>query len=119
MADIELVVKIDEEEYINIKNAINSLIENGVERASMSKLCLTILDGKPLPKGHRFIDADEILDHAFIREDEDGDIFVQKYYCIRKEIVDNALVLFDTLEVDKTESQKVRDKNDLYRKESI
>lgn len=60
-----------------------------------------VADGTPLPEGHRFIDADEILNHAFITEDEEGDIFVQKYYCIKKEIVDNALVLFDTLEVDK------------------
>ena len=52
MADIELVIKISEEEYINIKNAINSLIENDVERASMSKVCLAILDGTPLPKVH-------------------------------------------------------------------
>ena len=60
-----------------------------------------IANGTPLPKGHRFIDADEILNHAFITEDEEGDIFVQKYYCIKKEIMDNALVLFDTLEADK------------------
>lgn len=61
MADIELVIKISEEEYINIKNTINSLIENGVERASMSKVCLAILDGTPLPKGHgRLIDESKI-----------------------------------------------------------
>lgn len=61
MADIELVIKISEEEYINIKNAVNSLIENGVECASMSKVCLAILDGKSLPKGHgRLIDADAL-----------------------------------------------------------
>lgn len=52
MADIELVIKISEDEYINIKHAINSLIDQGVERASMSKVCLAILDGTPLPKGH-------------------------------------------------------------------
>lgn len=79
MADIELVIKIDEEEYINIKNAINSLIENGVERASMSKLCLAILDGTPLPKGHgRLIDADDIRvieleDSLYILRHEKGD----------------------------------------------
>jgi ribosomal protein L37E len=42
-----LVIKISKEGYINIKNAINSLIENGVERTSMSKVCLAILDGTP------------------------------------------------------------------------
>lgn len=62
MADIELVIKISEEEYINIKNAINSLIENGVERASMSKVCLAILDGTPVPKGHgRLFDERDIV----------------------------------------------------------
>ncbi len=62
MANIELVIKISEKEYINIKNAINSLIENGVERASMSKVCLAILNGTPLPKRHgRLIDVDELL----------------------------------------------------------
>jgi hypothetical protein len=49
---MELVIKLSEEEYINIKDAINSLIENGVERALMSKVCLAIYDGTPLPKGH-------------------------------------------------------------------
>lgn len=49
---MELVIKLDEEDYISIKHAINSLIENGIERASMSKVCLAILDGTPLPKGH-------------------------------------------------------------------
>lgn len=52
MSDRELVVKMPEEEYINIKDAINSLIENGVKRASLSKVCLAILDSTPLPKGH-------------------------------------------------------------------
>jgi hypothetical protein len=52
MSDIELVIKISEKEYANLKNAINSLIENGVKRASMSQVCLAILDGTPLPKGH-------------------------------------------------------------------
>ena len=55
---MELLIKISEEDYINIKNAINSLIEHGVERASMSKVCLAILDGTPLPKGHWILSKD-------------------------------------------------------------
>jgi hypothetical protein len=51
MADIKLVIKISEEDYINIKNAINSLIEKGCKRASMSKICLAILDGIPILEG--------------------------------------------------------------------
>lgn len=58
---MELVIKISEEDYTDIKNAINSLIKNGVERASMSKICLAILDGTPLPKGHgRLGDLDKL-----------------------------------------------------------
>ena len=65
MSDRELVIKIPEEEYINIKDAINSLIENGVERVSMSKICLAILDGTPLPKGHgELVDYEELKSNA-------------------------------------------------------
>jgi hypothetical protein len=81
MADIELVIKISEEEYINIKNAINSLIGNGVESASMSKVCLAILDGTPLPKGHgRLIDADALIDTLGC---SDRDIYVKA--CIEED----------------------------------
>lgn len=74
MSDIELVIKIDEEEYINIKNAIKTLIEYGFERASMSKVCLAIIDGTPLPKGHgRLIDADALEKKMCDREEELGD----------------------------------------------
>ena len=99
MADIELVIKISEEDYKAVSNKVMT-IEEMFETVYGRVIC-AIAKGTPLPKGHRFIDADEILNHAFITEDEEGDIFVQKYYCIKKEIVDNALVLFDTLEVDK------------------
>lgn len=88
MADIELVIKISEEDY-----------KRGTVMAS------AIRNGTLLPKGHRFIDADEILNHAFITEDEEGDIFAQKYYCIEKQVMDNALVLFDTLEADKEQGK--------------
>ena len=95
MADIELVVKIPEEIY-----KASQIVD--VKHEDVIQIPLEVItNGTPLPKGHRFIDADEILNHAFIRDDEEGDIFVQKYYCIKKEVMDNALVLFDTLEADK------------------
>lgn len=93
---MEIVINIPEEVYNKLPKAElgSNIIEDVLE---------AVENGTPLPKGHRFIDADEILNHAFITEDEEGDIFIQKYYCIKKEIMDNALVLFDTLEVDKGE----------------
>ena len=97
MGNIEIVIKIPEEDFERCKKRFQMRIDIMAD---------VIANGTPLPKGHRFIDADEILNHAFIREGEDGDIFVQKYYCIRKEIVDNALVLFDTLEADKHRGSK-------------
>ena len=100
MADIELVIKLNEE-YIKQIDKIRFLIGGIEDRSLQVNVINAIKNGTPLPKGHRFIDADEILNHAFIRDDEEGDIFVQKYYCIKKEIMDNALVLFDTLEADK------------------
>jgi hypothetical protein len=65
MTDIELIIKIPEEEYTGIKNAINSLIENGVERTSMSKICLAILDGVQLPSGHGdLIDRRDLIENG-------------------------------------------------------
>lgn len=62
---MHIVIDIPEEDYINIKNAINSLIENGVERVSTSKICLAILDGTPLPKGHGgLVDYEELKSNA-------------------------------------------------------
>lgn len=47
---MKLIIDIPEEDYINIKNAINSLIENGCERTSVSQVCLAIVNGTPLPE---------------------------------------------------------------------
>ncbi len=71
---MQIVIDINEEDYINIKNAINSLVEKGVERASMSKVCLAILDGVIIPSGHgRLIDADALEKRMCDREEELGD----------------------------------------------
>lgn len=48
---MQIVIDISEEEYMNIKKAINSLIENGVDFSKMSQSCLAIANGTPLPKG--------------------------------------------------------------------
>lgn len=65
MGDIELVIKISEEEYINIKEAIIGLLEEGLNRASLSQVCLAILEGTPLPKGHgRIGDLDALREEV-------------------------------------------------------
>lgn len=51
MADIELVIKISEEQYEMIQNISNFISADATQ---------LIRDGKPLPKGHgKLIDADE------------------------------------------------------------
>lgn len=90
MENVELVIKIPERIHYGIEKGITV---NGSKASQI--LIDAVKNGKPIPKGHRVIDADEILNHAFIREDEEGDIFVQKYYCVEKEIVDNALIEAD------------------------
>lgn len=53
MADIELVIKIPEEEYNLIKTQVAFGITNPLK--------MRIANGTPLPKGHgRLIDADEL-----------------------------------------------------------
>ena len=83
---MQIVIEIPEEDYTNIKNAINSLIENGVELTSMSKVCLAIKDGAPLPKGHgRLIDEREVY---------------KKFYCrclagVAKEVLDETSTIIE------------------------
>lgn len=81
MTDIELVIKISEEEYINIKNATNSLIDNGIERASMSKVCLAILDGTPLNEILDKIRGEiKELEYLNIEDGSDGyDKYIEQY----------------------------------------
>ena len=51
MADIELVIKIDEERYSYVKEQVEKGIDNPLK--------VIIANGIPLPKGHgRLIDAD-------------------------------------------------------------
>ena len=57
MADIELVIKISEDQYEMIQNISNFI------SADANQL---IRDGIPLPKGHgRLVDADAILEEPF------------------------------------------------------
>ena len=61
MSDIELVIKIPEEDYEFVKRQVADGITNPL------KIC--IANGTPLPKGHgRLIDADEYKEHLYACE---------------------------------------------------
>ena len=63
MADIELVIKIPEEQYNVIRLSDKTAVASWVSREAM--LC-AIRNGTPLPKGHgRLIDADEYKEELY------------------------------------------------------
>lgn len=81
---------------------VNDLYANYFKCMS-EKLYEVLQNGTPL-KGHgRLIDADELLKCAFVRKDDEGDIFVSQYYCIEKCDFDNLQTI---IEADKAESRK-------------
>lgn len=63
MADIELVIKIPEEEYRWIKKSDNSNFADVAEKKCMLH---AIKNGTPLPKGHGDLKDSNNLKHAFI-----------------------------------------------------
>lgn len=64
MADIELVIKLDEEQYEFIKQNITMANVKDYP-AFLYAICEHVKDGTPLPKGHgRLIDADKIISEA-------------------------------------------------------
>ena len=65
MADIELVVKIDEQLYTEIYSDAEIMIYCGMRsgKTLLATLLRAIRNGTPLPKGHgRLIDADALYD---------------------------------------------------------
>ena len=65
MADIELVVKIDEQLYTEIYSDAEIMIYGGMRsgKTLLATLLRAIRNGTPLPKGHgRLIDADALYD---------------------------------------------------------
>ena len=92
---MQIVISIDEKIYKRILPYKDVPVISNLAN-DYPEITHAIANGTQLPKGHgRLIDADEILNHAHIEEDEDGDIFVKKWYCIEKDVFDNALVLID------------------------
>ena len=94
MADIELVIKIPEEQY----NAIKSDLLYNTFSAEMKIWGLgSIRNGTPLPKGHgRLIDADRLETH-FVGTDQGTDLEVY----LKPTIVDALTIL----EADKEENK--------------
>lgn len=89
---MRVVIDIPDRIYTTILATHDNMIFN----SDSPYVAKAIKKGTCLPQGHRFIDADKILRHAHVEEDEEGDIFVKKYYCVEKSVFDNAVVQFDT-----------------------
>jgi hypothetical protein len=90
---MQIVINISKDDYEEICIQARMVEDTG---SLFGRIRKAISHGVQLSKGHgRLVDADEILNHAHIEEDEDGDIFVKKWYCIEKDVFDNALVLID------------------------
>ena len=73
MADIELVIKIDEELYNNIYSYAEKMIYGGMRsgKTLLATLLRAIRNGTPLPKGHgRLIDADALVKKMEEREEK-------------------------------------------------
>ncbi|SCW63343.1 hypothetical protein SAMN05660484_02166 [Eubacterium ruminantium] len=97
MANIELVIKIPEDEYRWIVKSDETVFAN-----ISSKECMlhAIKNGTPLPKGHgNLIDANELLKEKIRFEDFDGDTF----NIIHEETVINAKTIIKA----DTESEEV------------
>lgn len=63
MADIELVIKLSEEEYKYIKGMQFCILGIRGEKGLLNRILNAIRTGMPLPKGHgRIADVDKMLD---------------------------------------------------------
>lgn len=104
MAEIELVIKIHEEQYKFLKEGIISIDKVIRYPALMADICERIANGIPLPKGHgRLIDADELK----------ADIHMNKRnkYATQRDVDCTFILLNDAsaiIEADKTESEDER-----------
>jgi hypothetical protein len=58
-----------------------------------------IKEGIVLPDDARYVNADKLLEHAHIEEDDDECVMPKQYYCIEKSAFDNAVVAFDTFNI--------------------
>ena len=80
---------------VNMPDDMYKKVQDGYVPLGISKY---LKNSKVLPDNARFINADEILDHAFVDEEDDGTLMGKKWYCIDKDVFDKALVVFDTMQ---------------------
>ena len=81
---------------IDIPNWLYNAIMEHHEPVYSQSLGDAVRDGTPLPKGHgKLKDVDELLKCAFVRNDDEGDIFVSQYYCIEKSDFNNLPTIID------------------------
>ena len=96
MADIELLIKIDEEEYEFIKESITTYYDVKDYHALMYDICERIKNGTPLPKGHGELkDVNELK--KIIKE---NDILTMTGFSVRLCDIDNTPTI---IEADKGE----------------
>ena len=95
MADIELVIKIDEEDYNIMKH--NIAVNNPLCPLSQEEMVSKVANGTPLPKGHgRLIDADKL--EYTCNSDECGMLTGCnhcQYHIITEDEIDNAPTIID------------------------
>ena len=83
MADIELVIKIDEEAYKIMKH--NIAVNNPLCPLSQEEMVATIANGTPLLKGHgRLVDADKLTENILCQT-----------FGLRSIDIENALTIID------------------------
>lgn len=87
MADIELVIRIDEEDYKIMKH--NIAVNNPLCPLSQEEMVSKVAKGTPLPKGHgRLIDADDYIS----KHEECGwlnDIAINEFNAITPTIIES------------------------------
>ena len=95
---MQLLINIPERQYNNIMNVdsvcLGRIPYKGIVMAAING----IKRGTVLPENARFINADEILSKAHIESEDNESVFAREWYLIPRDVVDRALVVFDTLE---------------------
>ena len=104
MADIELVIKIPEEQYRTLNAKSQNDVITAIDEALLIK---AVKNGTPLPKGHgRLIDADAVekeMNKSEVEADRNADYYTADKIDCAMEYIINAETI---IEADKAESEE-------------